>query len=236
MNWRYNGFMHALMCAAVLATAACGDAENTTTTTKTGDDKLAAIELVYEDVDESKNLSFQLDPWLANYPIVARKIREEKLAALAAEECDTTTTCLVGSEVSTHYRGERLISLIDTTTSFYGGAHPSMKAADMTFDLQSGDKLRFGEVFSSWPAAREMLQIQWCDAVKEHSTCPPIEEQALALSGGADGISGVFVKTSDYAFGNYAEGSDDAYLAITPELLALAKPEYQPYFTLEVCC
>src|SRR5690606_24801361 len=123
--------------------------------------------------------------------------RKAKLAALDAEDCQTDQTCSVGSNIEMHYGGARLVSLIDTTNSFYGGAHPSMSAEDMTFDVQTGQRLRFGDIFNSWSAARELLQRQWCSAVSKHSSCPPIEKQALAFSGGSEGINGIFVQTSD---------------------------------------
>lgn len=218
---------------AVLAAAgtltACSAADGAAQSS--GSEPLLASELIYEEVTDKKDLSFKIDPWLAKHPEIAREVNKQKRFALAQEECQPDQTCTVSSNVEMQHSGERLVSLIDTTTSFYGGAHPSMKAADMTFDVKAGRMIRFGDIFNSWPAARELLQRQWCNAVSQHTSCPPIEEQALALSEGY-----IFVQTSDYAFGSYAEGSDKAYLPITPELIALAKPEYQSSFSLEVCC
>lgn len=223
----------ALLSGAMMLAACSADAGNAQSVSPQA---LLASDLVYKDVAGQKDLSFKLDPWLSEYPSIAREVRRTKLAALNAEDCTTNRTCSVSSNIEMHYGGARLVSLIDTTSSYYGGAHPSMTAEDFIFDAQSGQRLRFANIFNSWSAARELLQRQWCGAVSKHSACPPIEKQALALSGGSEGINGIFVQTSDYAFGNYAEGSDKAFLSITPELIALAKPEYQPFFTLEMCC
>ncbi len=224
-----------LLVAVVLVTACgaeVGSAEDST------EEPLLATELLYRDDAPNRDVDFKLDSSLAPYPRIARLIRETKLEEMRGVECDdeADATCIYGSNLEVHYAGERLVSLIDTTSSFYGGAHPSMTASDMTFDVQTGKRVMFGDLFNSWAAARELLQREWCEAVSDHSSCPPLEKQALALSGGASGIDSIAVHTSDYAFGSYAEGSDKAFLSVTPELIALAKPEYQKYFTLEVCC
>lgn len=234
MIWYKIKYAMLLSVAGVLSLGACSDASSSPT--MSFGEPLLANQLIYEDVSADKDLSYTLDPWLAKYPTIAKEIRAQKLAALSSAECVANQTCSLAIHVDLKYRGERLVSMLETESSFFGGAHPTMKAADLTYDVMTGNRLRFGDVFTYWPAARELIQGSWCDAVKDRSNCPAVEDQALVLSGGSRGIDAIVIQTSDYAFGSYAEGPADAYIAITPELIALAKPEYQPYFTLETCC
>jgi len=203
------------------------------------DSAILATDLTMKEKSGVYEFTAEIDPWLARYPDVVRKLREESLRARTGpDDCNEDLPCFDSIEWTMHYGGDRLVSVIGQTGSFYGGAHGVTIASDRTFDLQSGEPVRFGDLFNSWPAAQAILQKQWCEALSEHSTCPALEEQALALSGGDGGASEVFVQTSDYAFGSYAEGSDSRYLSVTPELIAVAKPEYQSSFSLEsnLCC
>ena len=205
------------------------------------DSDLLATDLTIKEKSGVYEFTAEIDPWLAQYPRVVQSLREEILNAKTGPDgCIDTLPCFDSMEWEMQYAGNRLVSVIGITNSFYGGAHPVMKAQDRTYDIETGQVVRFGDLFNSWPAARAILQEQWCDAVRfgNHTTCPSLEDQALALSGGDTGASEIFVQTSDYAFGSYAEGSDKSYLSVTPELIALAKPEYQSSFSLEsnLCC
>lgn len=204
---------------------------------RTSAKELPASDLTYLVVEDNYEFSLEIDPWLANYPEIVRDIRSQSVGTESNDNCSPSLPCFSRTSWKLRYGGERLVSVISTTTSFYGGAHPSMETADRTYDLKTGKSIRFGEIFSSWPAARKLLQRQWCESLRGRSTCPSIEKQALALDGDSKGASGVWVQTSDYAFGSYVEGTAQAYLGFTPELVALAKPEYQPLFNLDdLCC
>ncbi|MXO87106.1 hypothetical protein GRI38_13820 [Altererythrobacter aurantiacus] len=212
-----------LLCSALIVTSCADEADAQTDRI----DPLLASELVYLDEGEGLSIGYELDPWLSKFPQVARMIIDSKKESLSKEICTDGSTCWVFSEIKLHNQNNRLVSIVDVTNSFHGGAHGSMKSSSTTFDTKTGERLRFEDIFEPWQAARALLQSQWCEAVSRHSLCPPIENQALALSG-----SDIFVQTSDYAFGSYAEGSERAYLPITTELIALAKPEYQSSFSL----
>jgi hypothetical protein len=220
---------HPFALTAAALTSACGSEVPSV-------EPLLATELIYQDESPDRDASFKVDAAVAPHPDIARAIIVSKQQEIEALDCTVGSTCIYSSNIESRYSGEKLISLTDTTRSFFGGAHPSMEAKDFMYDVQTHEQLKIWDLFGSWPAARVILQREWCDSVRGHSTCPPIEEQAVALSGGRDGINAIWVKTSDYAFGNYAEGPDEAFLGITPELITLVKPEYRPYFTSEVCC
>lgn len=199
--------------------------------------ELLATDLTHRVVQDNFVFTLEIDPWLARYPNIVREIRNEEIASISSEDCSPSLPCYSASSWELGYGGTRLVSLINTSSSYYGGAHGVMYAADRTFDLETGEAIRFGDVFSSWSAAQPLLQKRWCESMSKHSNCPAIEKQALAFEGDASGISGVRVQTSDYAFGSYAEGSDEAFLFFSPELVALVKPEYQPSFNPDgLCC
>lgn len=200
-------------------------------------DDLLASDLTFREQYSGHDFSIEIDPWLASYPFIARAIRKESLQSKTDAECYGSAPCFDAITWEMHYGGHRLVSLTNQRSSFHGGAHPSMTAADRIYDVETGEVVRFGDLFNSWPAARAILQRDWCRQMSDHSTCPDLNEQALALAGGTEGANSIYVQTSDYAFGSYAEGPDRAYLTVTPELIALAKPEYQSSFVLaEPCC
>lgn len=230
MTLRYFSFLAPLVLCGCAAEAASGS-----------EDALLATDLTVRDKSGIYEFSAEIDPWIAPYPTVVRALREDSLLTKTGpENCIESLPCFDNTEWEMHFGGVRLVSVIGMTNSFYGGAHPAMSAQDRTFDIQTGQVLRFGDLFNSWSAAKALLQPQWCEAVRfsSHTTCPSLEDQALALSGGDKGASEIKVQTSDYAFGSYAEGSDSAYLSVTPQLIALVKPEYQSAFSLEsnLCC
>ena len=231
-------FVRCSLIATLLMTPACSSEANTATARK--ESPLLATDLVYEKLDGNKGVRLTLDPWLANHPMIAREIRDELLTSLSAKECKWATGCSVVINVEVQYSGDRLVSLMDFTRddgdmidpeSF----HPSMKAADRIYDTVTGKRLRFRDIFSSWPAAREILQRQFCDGLKQSEACPSIEEQAMGLYGWGDlikneGIAYVNVQRSGHVPGSHDIWPDKVLMDITPELIAWAKPEYRPFF------
>ncbi len=194
-----------------------------------------ATDLTFMESDDYKELSFEIDPWLAWYPKIAPAIRRESLEFVTSQECPRSTPirCIVNTEWTMHFGDDRVLSVTYTRTAFLAGMlHPVSYAFDRTYDLRTGQEIRFGDLFTSWPDAREILQAQWCEVMSKRSMCPPIENQALALFGDSFGARRIFVQTSDYAFGSYVEGSDSALLAVTAELEGLIKSEYRSSFGL----
>lgn len=242
-----------LLIITALATTACNSEEVTTGTV--GDDTstvaakpivapLLATDLIYEKSGEGPDLwngpkiRLALDPWLAKYPSIARDIRGEILDELLAEgycfEADATA-CDFIINIQVQYRGVRLVSMIELTIKDMGENKKTLQATDRTYDLETGQKISFRDIFGSWPAARELLQRQLCEEMKQSAPCPSIDEQALVLHQesriwGPDGASNVYVQRSGEAPGTYNEFQAPLLLTVTPELIALAKPEYRSYF------
>lgn len=242
-----------LLSVIVLATTACNSNEATSATNqndtsmvavKPSQAPLLATDLVYEKSGEGPNLwngpkiRLALDPWLAKYPGIAREIRGEILDELLEKdycfEADATG-CAFIINIQVQYRGERLVSMIELMIKDMGENNKTLQATDRTYDLKTGQKISFRDIFGSWPAARELLQRQLCEEMKQSAPCPPIDEQALVLHKesriwGTDGVSNVYVQRSGQAPGTYNEFQVPLLLMVTPELIALAKPEYRSYF------
>lgn len=217
-----------LAFTSALALIACGSRPSGA---QTSDDKpLLAADLFYEKVEGLKEFSFKLDPALSRFAAIALDVRQYKLAEFDAQGCNVGLPCVLTSRVELHHGGPLLVSLVDVTSVHTGGTHPTLYAEDLNFDARTGQKIRFGDVFTSWIGAASLLQADWCEAVSHRSKCPPIEKQALAFSGNPEGITHIVVQTGDYAFGSYAGGPENVELLVTPELVDLVKPEYRSAF------
>jgi hypothetical protein len=204
-------------------------------------DALLASELTWSQEKDGWSKSLEFSPWLAEHRDLVRRIRAERIAEMTGDEdgtCDAAAdgspTCQRSWTYTLRYSGKRLISLIAEGQLDTGGAHPTGGYSDYLFDVEADQKIRFGDLFTSWADIRPLLQRSFCAQLRERNaeyTCPPVEKQALALSGGAGKASSITVETQDYALGSYADGRETIYVPLAQDMLSLIKPEYRGEFT-----
>ena len=206
-------------------------------------DGLLASELTWSESKGGWTRSIEFSPWLADRPDLVRRIRTERIAALTSDtgaECEPfsaggTPACEDTWTYAVHYDGKRLVSLSAENTFDGGGAHPITGVSDYLYDVETGEKLRFGDLFISWERVRPLLQQQFCQEVHNQNSqyaCPAIEKQAVALmsSGSSAAVSAFLVETQDYALGSYADGRETISIGLSPAVLSLIKPEFRGEF------
>lgn len=217
-------------CALLLCLAGCKAEAN---------EGLPASELTYSTTDQGWTLSITIDPWLGSRPDIVRKIREWRISNMLAgdDECYTEsgTGCEESASFEVHYDGTRLVSVLENSQVDTGGAHPRGLLRDHLFDLQTGDEIRFGDLFASWAKARPIIQREFCavvrPSVEDIEKCPDIQKQAITLRAYPRGlISTIVVSTQDYELGYYAAGNGPFDIEITPDITANLKPEYRSEF------
>lgn len=197
---------------------------------------LLASDLYYDRAYQNYVFSLKIDPSLAEAPELARAIRAEHMEAFDPKKCEGAFKCFIHKKAEAGAHRGLLVSAIVQTDEFYGGAHPGMEVRSYLYHKTEKRFLAVSELFSNWPAAQAILQREWCSQLTNHSYCPVVSDQALLFTEGGGGISGITVKTSDGAFGSYAEGPGTGYLHFDENLLLLLKPMYRPLFIAEEPC
>lgn len=206
---------------------------------------LLAEELVFEQRAPRRRSLWTADPLLARYPEIVRALRREALpeVRLSADDCVDTMPCYRSIRHELSFAGERLVSIFAETSAYLGGAHGGSSAADFIWDRAQRRRIRFGDLFTSWPAARPLLQTRVCEALRsmregELRECPNVDELAFGLSDRSEipvggPATAIEVRTSDYQLGSYADGRETAWVEMDAALLALVRPEYRGEFSLE---
>lgn len=206
-------------------------------------DGLLASELTWSESKGGWSRSIEFSPWLADRPDLVRRIRGERIAAMTSDtgaECEPysaggTAACEDIWTYAVHHNGKRLVSLSAENTFDGGGAHPITTFSDYLYDVGTGEKLRFGDLFISWERVRPLLQKQFCQEVHSRNAqyaCPAIEKQAVTLMSSASSAttSSFLVETQDYALGSYADGTETISIGLSPAVLSLIKPEFRGEF------
>jgi hypothetical protein len=219
-----------------MALSACSATPSNAATEKEESKQFLASNLYYERSSENYEFSLKIDPFLSEAPAFVRAIRAENMVDFDPKKCEGAYKCFITKNIEAGAHAKLIVSAIATTNEFYGGNHPGMVVKSYLFHKGKNEFLKFSELFSDWPEAQKVLQREWCNQVKDHAYCPVISDQALLLTEGIKGISGLTVKTSDGAFGSYAEGPATKYISFNEELLALLKSEYRPLFAVEEPC
>lgn len=202
------------------------------------EDRLLASELIYFKQEGGWTKSIQIDPWLAPRPDLVRHLRSERIKTMedGAEECPVDWGCEESSEFRLYHRGERLVSIVEHQSRDGGGAHPITGFADYLYDLERGERIRFGDLFVSWDTARPVLQRAFCAQLRSEyphaEECPAIEEQAISImSSSSPGKAGSFmIDTQDYALGYYAAGRAEVHIDLNPRVHSMLRREYQGEF------
>ena len=141
----------------------------------------------------------------------------------------------------------RLLSLRVDVGGYEGGAHGNFGVGALLWDRRQKREVRFADLFAQ-PANRDRLLTQrWCDALniaREEKRgepvaggglfddCPGLDDiAAIPADSDRDGrFDRLLLVASPYVAGPWVEGAYEVELAITPDLIAGLKADYQPSF------
>ncbi len=203
---------------------------------------LLARDLVFEERALRRRAVWTPDPLLARFPEIARALRSEAIAEvrLGPDDCVEPMPCYRSLRHQLGFAGERLVTVFAERQAYLGGAHGGGGASDFVWGRARGRRVRFGDIFTSWAAARPLLQQRLCEQLRSQRSemeieCPPVDELAFGLSDEPDAPIGgpashIEVRTSDYQLGSYAAGREMVLIPIDAPLLALVRPEYRVDF------
>jgi hypothetical protein len=238
MKFNKQALRLALMAASIMGGASAATAQS-----RAG--PVLASELFFEERGPARLGQWTADALLARHPAILRTLRSEgvRAARIPADVCSPRLPCNRILHDEFMFSGSRLLSVLSSTSQFAGGAHGSYGVADRIFDLRTGRRLQFRDLFTNWRAAQPVLQAKVCAALREQrpdspiAECPPVADIAFALGevgevpvGGP--ATGFQVRTSDYQLGSYADGTEEANVMLDAQLLAMIKPEYRGDFRL----
>ncbi len=179
----------------------------------------------------------------------AWKMIEAENGSRTAEEfdeygspCDEGMDCWDDTTVEVMFKGGRLLSSLVRQDQYLGGAHGVVYVGDYQFDLLTKERLRFGDLFQSWPSVRPVLQRVFCQNLQRNREpdgleieCPNIEETALVLARGEGNSTGkatrIVVYTSDYQLGSYVAGRASVPIIIDKVIYDQLKSQYQSEIT-----
>lgn len=202
------------------------------------EDQLLASDLVYLKQQRGWKKTIEIDPWLTSHPDLVRHLRSERVGAMEEGEwdCQASYRCYESSTFRLAYDGTRLVSIVEDQTLYAGGAHPISGVPDYLYDLEAGQRIRFGDLFTSWKKARPLMQEAFCNSLQgsyeEAEECPDVQQQAISLASSpeTDKAPGFTVETQDYALGYYAAGRATVRIDLDRQIHALIKPEYRSEF------
>lgn len=228
---------------AVSADAECDQPGRVTKVSKFG---TRATDLYFKEQSGRQLTEWKADAALSQFPALLRALRQDGATPLSrlSDQCSEEFECWERRSDLLEFAGARLVSVRVDADAYYGGAHPSGGHSDYLWDRQRQARIRFGDIFTSWPRARAILQPALCaDLARQMGAnenfdasqmeCPKVEEVALTLSGGGgvdDRVWAVNASTSDYHLGSYAAGRAQVTIPLSPELRALVRPEFAADF------
>ena len=223
------GLKLGLMLMATMQLAACD--------TK-ADDQLLASDLVYLKQQHGWKKTLKIDSWLTFHPDLVRHLRSERVRTMEEGrwDCRFDDGCFETSDFRLAYDGTRLVSIVEEHTLHGGGAHPITGVTDYLYDLEAHERIRFGDLFTSWSKARPLIQEAFCTSLQwdyeDVEKCPDVQQQAISLASmeETDKAPGFTVETQDYALGYYAAGRATIYIQVNQQILAVIKPEYRSQF------
>ena len=140
----------------------------------------------------------------------------------------------------------RLLSLRLDAGGYEGGAHGNFGVGALLWDRQARREIQFADLFVQ-PANRDrLLARRWCDALNKareekrgepvgdglFDDCPGLDDiAAIPADSDKDGrLDRLLLVASPYVAGPWVEGAYEIDLAVTPDLIAGLKAEYQPGF------
>jgi hypothetical protein len=204
--------------------------------------EVLARELYFEERGPNRRALWTADAMIARHPEIFRALRAEGIAAARlGDDCSESLPCHRTIRHEYSFSGSRLLAVLVTTDQFLGGAHGAFGVEDRIYDLRTGRRIRFGDLFTSWNRARPLLQAKICEALRvvrdnmEGIECPRAADLAYGLNEGGEipiggPASGFEVRMSDYALGSYAAGRENLFIMLDRPLYNLIKREYRADF------
>ena len=141
----------------------------------------------------------------------------------------------------------RLLSLRVDVGGYEGGAHGNYGVGALLWDRQARREIDFAGLFAARPNRDRLLTQRWCDALNRareekrgepvggggmFDDCPGLDDIAI-IPGDADKdgrFDRIQLVASPYVAGPWVEGAYEIELAVTPDLVAGLREEYQPSF------
>lgn len=141
---------------------------------------------------------------------------------------------------------ERLISLVASTDTFAGGAHPNHDSSALLWDRKAGAEIKFADLFAAADGLESALRTQYCrllDAERakrrqgevldgEFAQCPAFSDLTIAPAGkdGSGPFDSVVLIADPYVAGPYAEGEYEIVMPVTAGLVGALKGEFRSDF------
>jgi hypothetical protein len=198
----------------------------------------------------------------AAVPDLVKRLRAEmdkaKAELIAGAKAEKTYRAKQGLEYHPHSsstgyetsgQSPRLLSLRVDAGGYTGGAHGNYGTAALLWDRQGRREIRFVDLFVQAGNRDRLLTQRWCDALNKareekrgepvgggmFDDCPTLDDIAvIPVDSNKDGrFDKLQLVASPYVAGPYAEGSYEIELAVTGDLVAGLKAEYQPSFAAQ---
>jgi len=141
---------------------------------------------------------------------------------------------------------ERLTSLVASTDTFGGGAHPNHDTSALLWDRKARAEIKFADLFAAADGLESVLRTQYCkllDAERAKrregqtldgpfSECPPFSDLTIAPAGkdGSGPFDSVVLIADPYIAGPYVEGSYEVIMPVTAGLVGALKDEFRSDF------
>lgn len=139
----------------------------------------------------------------------------------------------------------RLFSLVSSTDTFTGGAHPNHTTSALLWDRSSHTEIPLAQLFQSAEAFEGALRPQYCkllDAERlkrrqgevldgDFSKCPDFSDLTIVPAGSGNGPFRTIQLIADpYVAGPYSEGSYEIDVPVPAALVSALKPEFRGDF------
>ena len=151
------------------------------------------------------------------------------------------------TDYNTAGQSARLLSLAAEAAAYTGGAHGNSGTSGLLWDRQAAKEIKIADLFAEPANMDRLLTQRWCDALNKareekrgepvggegmFDECPKLSEIAiLPTDKDKNGrFERLILTASPYVAGPYVEGSYEIDLAVTPDLIAALKADYQPSF------
>lgn len=140
----------------------------------------------------------------------------------------------------------RLLSLLSSTDTYTGGAHPMHNSGALLWDRSESTQITLAALFGSPDGLEAAIRTDFCkrlDAERlkrregevlegDFSKCPQFSELTIVPAGpkGTDPFDTIRLIADPYVAGPYAEGDYEITMPVTAALVAALKLEYRDSF------
>jgi hypothetical protein len=214
----------------------------------------------YTSLEDDKLLDFRYSfpTAVGSYPELLAEVRKDQQKArsevLDAAREDATFRAKNNFPFNAHEfwrdwttTGEtaRLLGLQSRTDFFTGGAHPNHTSAWLLWDKQRKTAIALRDLFATRDGFWKSIESDYCpelDAERRRRDspgtvpCPSADKLTIEfLDPDLDWrFDTLRIIADPYVAGSYAEGTYAVILPVTPELIALLKPEYRDSFEAQL--